>query len=387
MGEDVIKILLIEDDEDDYIVVAALLRKITHFRCELNWAATYEAGLQEMTRHVYDICLLDYRLDGRTGLELMKESRGRDAAMPVIFLTGLGDDDLDVRALRAGAADYLMKSRLDAYLLERAIRYALERRRVEQEREELAARSQQVQKFEALTVLAGGLVHDFRNLLMSIRMNATLGLKDAEGGGCNVERLKDIDQLVREGSDLVGRLLNFVEGGRPEAVPVDLNALVRRSSEAFGRTHQHIRIDTEFDQDIPMVEGDPKQIQQVLLNLYLNAADAMDQEGILSVATGSVSVSLTHPLVRPIDPGEYVVVSVADNGAGMDETTQDRVFEPFFTTKKAGQGTGLGLSSVYGIMKGHGGFVHVSSRVNIGTTFHLYFPIRKNRTLQDASFR
>jgi two-component system cell cycle sensor histidine kinase/response regulator CckA len=175
-------------------------------------------------------------------------------------------------------------------------------------------------------------------------------------------------------ADLTRQLLGFARGGKYEVRPVDLNHLVADSARMFGRTHKEIRIQTAFDPDLRAVEVDPGQIEQVLLNLYVNAWQAMPAGGDLYLKTANVSFAPED--IRPADltPGNYVKVAVTDTGSGMDAATRDRIFEPFFTTREMGRGTGLGLASVFGILRNHAGQITVYSEKGRGTTFNIYLP-------------
>jgi len=194
--------------------------------------------------------------------------------------------------------------------------------------------------------------------------------------------LKMIEQSITRGAGLTRQLLGFARGGMYEIRPTDLNVLIRRTTEMFGRTKKEIQIHTTYQKNIWIVEGDPGQLEQVLLNLYVNAWQAMPSGGDLYLQTQNVT--LDKKFVRAIDikPGKYVKMSVIDNGVGMDETTQKRIFDPFFTTKKMGRGTGLGLASAYGIIKNHGGYIHVLSEKGEGTTFNIYLPVTKEKIVE-----
>jgi len=238
----------------------------------------------------------------------------------------------------------------------------------------LEAQLQQAIKMEAIGTLAGGMAHDFNNLLMSVQGNASLMLLDTDSGHPHYERLKNIEQSVRSGAALTKQLLGISKGGKYEVKPTYLNELIKSSLNMFGRTKKEITTHAKYQKDIWPVDLDQSQIEQVLLNLYVNAWQAMPGEGEIYLQTENVT--LDEKFVRPynIGPGKYVKISVTDTGVGMDERTMERIFDPFFTTKEIGRGTGLGLASVYGIIKSHGGIIKVDSKRGEGTTFTIYLP-------------
>ncbi|MBE9521771.1 MAG: response regulator [Proteobacteria bacterium] len=238
-------------------------------------------------------------------------------------------------------------------------------------------------KFRALGLMASGVAHDFNNLLMGIQGNTSLMLLDIDSSHPHHERLKNIEQSVQTGAELTRQLLGFTRGGKYEIKPTDLMELMEKTSRMFAPTKKEIRIFTKYQKGIWSVKVDQAQIEQVLLNLYVNAWQAMPSGGDLYLQTENVT--LDNEFVRAIDikPGKYVKMSVIDNGVGMDETTRKRIFDPFFTTKEMGRGTGLGLASAYGIIKNHGGYINVSSEKGEGTTFNIYLPVTKEKIVEE----
>jgi len=249
-----------------------------------------------------------------------------------------------------------------------------DRKRAEQERRLLEDQLRQAQKMEAVGTLAGGIAHDFNNLLMGIVGNTSLVLANMEKSDPHHERLKNIDDLSKSGAELTQQLLGFARGGKYQVKPTDLNDLIEKNLNTFGRTRKEIEIEYDFEKDLLAVEVDRGQIEQVLLNLCVNASQAMPGGGRLLVRTENVGFEEDRGKPMGVSPGEYVKVTVTDNGIGMDEDTLKRVFEPFFTTKEMGRGTGLGLATVYGIIKSHGGQINVDSEKGKGTTFAVYLP-------------
>ena len=232
----------------------------------------------------------------------------------------------------------------------------------------------QAQKMEAIGTLAGGIAHDFNNLLMGIQGNISLSLLDMEPASPLVKNLKKIEQYVQNGVDLTKQLLGFARGGKYEISLLNLNELIKEQNLMFSRTNKDIIFKNEAISELWSVEADQGQIEQVLMNLYLNALQAMPSSGTLTTRTANVTIDQDQYSPYFVKAGNYVKITIADTGIGMDETIQQRIFDPFFTTKEMGRGTGLGLASVYGIVKNHEGFINVFSKKGQGTKFEIYLP-------------
>ncbi|MGB5615790.1 MAG: response regulator [Desulfobacterales bacterium] len=248
--------------------------------------------------------------------------------------------------------------------------------RIESEKEKAKLEKQliQAQKMEAIGNLAGGIAHDFNNILMGMQGNASLMLLTLDSQHPHYQKVKAIERYVESGAALTRQLLGFARGGKYEVKITNLDELVRRTARMFGRTKKEIRIHTSGLKRVRSVEVDQSQIEQVLLNIFVNAWHAMPGGGEIYLRTANADIDMT--VVRPyrIEPGPYVCVSITDTGIGMDEATQQRIFEPFFTTKEMGRGTGLGLASAYGIIKNHGGFIEADSAPGEGATFRIHLP-------------
>ena len=255
-------------------------------------------------------------------------------------------------------------------------------KRAQEEKKRLEAQLHKIQRMESLGTLAGGIAHNFNNLLMGILGNISLILLNKNPSHPDYEKLKNVEHLVQEGAKLSQELLDFARGGKFQVEPTDLNKVVKRSSDMFAQTKRQIKIYTKFQKDIWTVEVDVGQIEQVLLNLYINAWQAMPGGGELYLETQNITLDENY--VRPfkVKPGPYVKISVTDTGVGMDETTKQRIFEPFFTTKEGNRGTGLGLASAYGIIKNHGGIITVYSEKGRGTTFNIYLPASEKEAIK-----
>ncbi len=242
------------------------------------------------------------------------------------------------------------------------------------ERKWIEAHLLQAQKIEAIGTLAGGIAHDFNNLFMVVQGNISLMLLDINPSHPHYEMLRSIENKVQSGSKLTSQLLGYARKGRYEIKAVQLNQLVEEISNTFGRTRKDISIHRELAKDLFPIEVDQEQIEQVLMNLFVNAGDAMTRGGDLFLKTTNVRGEEIVSKPYDLKPGDYVLLSITDTGIGMDSKTLERVFEPFFTTKELGRGTGLGLASVYGIIKGHNGHIDVESKKGNGTTFKIYLP-------------
>jgi PAS domain S-box-containing protein len=250
-----------------------------------------------------------------------------------------------------------------------------ERLRAEAERRELTAQLQQAQKMEAIGTLAGGLAHDFNNILMEILGSVELLLLDKEAGHRDLPHLSLIEKGVMRAADLTRQVLGFAQASRFESRTIHLNALLTRLLDMFGRSRKHIRIRTRFQSDLVRVYGDPAQIEQAMLNLLVNAGQAMPEGGDLSLESANVEIAADSP-ERPPDAaaGHYACISVTDTGVGIDPSFHARIFEPFFTTRGRAVASGLGLSSTYGIVRSHKGFIRVQSQKGQGATFRVYLP-------------
>jgi len=254
------------------------------------------------------------------------------------------------------------------------VRDVTERRQAEAERKELESQLQVAQKMEAIGTLAGGIAHDFNNILMGIQGNASLLEMRLEKVHPGREKVKNIEKYVESGSELSRQLLGFARRGKYNVKASDINDIIQKTAYMFARTRKEIRVHHQLTSTVWTVEVDRGQIEQALLNLYINAWQAMPDGGDLYLATENVTLDQNYVRAYTVIPGRYVKVTVADTGVGIDKADMGRIFEPFFTTKGMGRGTGLGLASVYGIIKGHGGYINVHSEKAQGTTFKLYLP-------------
>ncbi|MCV3213266.1 response regulator [Plectonema radiosum NIES-515] len=491
MNNSPIKVLLVDDDEDDYILTRDWFDEFQVAGSELEWVSSYAKARDAIAQNRHDIYLVDYRLGEGNGLELLSEAIANNCTAPIILLTGKGDREIDIEAMKAGAADYLEKSQLSAPLLERSIRYAIERKQTEQKIREQAAlldiatdaifvrdldnkilfwnkaaerlygcrkeeaigkriqdiwqnkhalqlqealnilmkngswegelyqttkydkeiivesrwtlvpfdkKSQSIlvvntditqkkqleaqflraQRLESIGTLASGIAHDLNNVLAPILMTAQLletQLHDAR----SKRLLPILVTNAKRGANLVKQVLSFTRGVEGDRTILQLKHLILEIRQVIKETFpKSIEVDCETSRNLWTVSGDATQLHQVLMNLCVNARDAMPNGGTLTISAQNFLVD-EHYAKMHIDAkiGSYIVVVVADTGIGITHEVLDRIFEPFFTTKELGKGTGLGLSTVLGIVKSHGGFINVYSEVGKGSKFEVYLPAQE----------
>jgi PAS domain S-box-containing protein len=503
MNEPPVKVLLVDDDEDDFVITRGLISEIGGRRYQLEWVNNYTDGLHAIQHREYDLCLLDYRLGEFTGLDLLRESRNFRLRAPMILLTGQGDHEIDLEAMKAGAADYLIKGQLTANQLDRAMRYAMERNRAEERlrrerdlisrimetspvgivvadqagkitfanhcaeetlgltREAIERRScsvldwrvadaegmpqegrplplrqlletgqpvkdayhsvelpgsrrvvlstnatplfnaagkndglvvavenimehlaleaqlRQSQKMELVGQLAAGVAHDINNVLTVIQGHTGLLLHATPPEGPSAKSLNQIAAASDRAAGFVRHLLMFSRKQVAQTKLLDVNAVLQNIAAILPpMLGEQIALELHCQPALPLVAADASMTEQIVMNLAVNARDAMSQGGTLSIATSAMDVPIALTRQNPdAHPGRFVCLCVRDTGCGMEHKVIKRIFEPFFTTKEIGKGTGLGLSTVYGIVRQHQGWIEVESEVGVGTVFKVFLPV------------
>lgn len=489
MNNDPVKVLLVDDDEDDYVLTRDWFSEMAGARFELDWVSSYDQAIDAIANCQYDVYLFDYRLGSRNGLELLREALNSGCLAPIILLTGQGDHEVDLEAMKAGAADYLDKSQLGAPLLERSIRYAIERKQSEQkireqaalldiatdaiivrdldnkilfwnkgaerlygwqaldvlgknsnkllykgrsfqleaalksvykkgewqgelqqitqdsknivvesrwtlvldqaqqpksilsvstditEKKQLEAQFLRAQRMESIGTLASGIAHDLNNVLTPILMTAQL-LETQLHDDYSKRLLPILIANARRGAALVKQVLSFARGLEGKFTIIQIKHIITEIKQILKETFpKSITISTDIPLNLGTLCGDATQLHQVLMNLCVNARDAMPDGGTLTISAKTIVIDENYARLNlEAQVGSYIFLTVTDTGTGITPEILDRIFEPFFTTKEIGKGTGLGLSTVIGIIKGHGGFVKVYSEVSRGTQFQVYFP-------------
>ncbi|MBV6625528.1 MAG: response regulator [Rivularia sp. (in: Bacteria)] len=497
MNDHPIKVLLVDDDEDDYILIRDWLNEFQLGSCELEWLDNYQIAKTAIASLRHNIYLFDYRLGAENGLELLQFSIECGCSSPIILLTGRGDRDIDIEAMKAGAADYLEKSQLNAPLLERSIRYALERKQAEQKIREQAelldvatdaifvrdldnkisywnkaaerlyecpkiqaigrntaeiwqekqvsaiksaldtliqngswegelyqtikgreiivesrwtllkeyeGKAQSIlvvntditqkkllesqflraQRLESIGTLSSGIAHDLNNVLAPILMTAQL-LESQLQDERSKRLLPILINNAKRGANLVKQVLSFTRGMEGDRILVQPEPLINEIKQVIKETFpKTIQVSEEIRQNLWMIKGDATQLHQVMMNLCVNARDAMPNGGRLTIGAQNFTVDENYAQMHlDAKVGSYIMISVADTGIGISPEVLDRVFEPFFTTKELGKGTGLGLSTVLGIVKSHNGFINVQSDINRGSKFKVYLPAQEIKEISE----
>jgi len=354
--ERTVRVLLVDDDEDDYVITRDLLAEADAHRFAIDWLATFDCGLTEILRARHDVYLLDYRLGERNGLELLREALRLGCKHPMILLTGQGDEAVDLEAMRSGAADYLVKGQTDARLLERSIRYALERRRVEEIKDRLLAFAS----------------HELRTPVAVIRGFAeTILLQDRQELSDGV--LEYVDNIIQAADHLTRLIDGFldlskIEAGRPIELTkgiFDVRSLVAEAIRIADMAARHCEFEATFDDEIGDLNGDRYKLLLVLINLLSNADKYWPDGGVVKVHIACV-------------PGA-VVFTVADKGIGIAPEGVEGLFTPFYRVRdprgRGVQGTGLGLYLSKHLIEAHGGEIRVESAPGEGSTFQVTLPM------------
>jgi two-component system, cell cycle sensor histidine kinase and response regulator CckA len=366
-------ILLIEDSEEDAVII---LRELKQGGYDVDFARvdSPEALQVSLATRRWDLVLSDFAMPRLSGIDALKLVRSTGSDVPFIFISGAMGEDKAVAALKDGAQDYLVKGNLKR--LVPAIQRELEEVEEHRQRRRLEQHVHQLQKFEAIGRLAGGVAHDFNNLL-SIILGQTEILLERSRDVEITHGLEMTREAARRGASLTRQLLAFGRRQVFETRVLDLNTVLTDFEKLLRRAiGDDIELEFQTDPSLRTVEADPGQLEQVVMNLAINARDAMPSGGKLTISTANLDLDEDYADRRVVvTPGHYVQVLVRDTGCGMDEHTKSRIFEPFFTTKEQGKGTGLGLATVYGIVKQSGGYIWVYSELGHGTAFKIYLPV------------
>jgi signal transduction histidine kinase len=369
-----LQVLLVEDDEAHARLAELWLENEGHGRFAITHVTRLSAALERLTASAPDAVLLDLSLPDSDGLETFRSVRAQAPATPVVVMTGNGDETLALQAVHEGAQDYLVKGDIDARLVVRALRHAIERGRAEAAERRLL----QAQRLESLALLAGGIAHQLNNLLVVILGNANLAAAGLETHDPLRQYLVEIESASQKAARLSRQMLAYSGRGGVVMRPVDLNEVVRSACLAFrDRVPDHVRLRMELSPGALRIAADETQIAQLIINLVANATEAIDSGGgdviLATAAVAAGSPDFERAYTTPDLPaGRYMELVVGDTGEGVPPSAAERLFEPFFSTRLTGRG--LGLPAALGIVRGHGGAIAVESAPGQGTRVRVLLP-------------
>ena len=385
-----LRLLQLEDNPVDAELITTTLIE-GDIPCQSQLVDTRQAFVAALKEGRMDLILADYSIPGFDGMAALALARQHCPDVPFLFVSATIGEELAIDAMHQGATDYVLKQRLGRLVpsVQRALRELdgrAERKRAEEALRQSEKQFRQSQKMEAVGRLAGGIAHDFNNLLTVIMGYSQV--LSTELGPQHPLRGK-IDETLKAGeraATLIRQLLTFSSKQSLDPKVLSLNtAITNLESLLRSLIGEDIRLVTKLDPTNGRLRADQAQLEQVLVNLVVNARDAMPKGGTLTIETAQVELTRSPVYhLTPLPPGPYIRLSVSDTGCGMDRQTQSHIFEPFFTTKGEGKGSGLGLSTVFGIVTQCGGAIDVTSRVGHGTRFDLYFPSVESDILTTA---
>jgi signal transduction histidine kinase len=374
-----LSLLLVEDSEEDAELVIMELRRQGFLPAVVRVQSAGDLE-RELGRTGWHLVISDHNLPGFSSVDALDLVKRTAPELPFIVVSGSIGEEYAVEAMRAGASDFIVKTKLHrlAPAVERELREAedlAERRRIAAALAESNVQLRQAQKLEAIGRLAGGVAHDFNNLLTAILGYADLALAALPSGDPHRDDIEEIKLAGTRAVDLTRQLLAFSRRQVLHRRRLDLGQVVEDVVRLLQRViGEDITIRRSSSPDLWSVLADQTQIEQIIMNLGVNARDALGHGRTLRLETFNERVDGAGGTHRPSRPGEYVVLRVSDTGEGIPEEIRSRIFEPFFTTKEPGRGTGLGLSTVYGIVNQSEGFIFLDSVIERGTTFSVYLP-------------
>ena len=375
-----LRVLIADDSENDAVILLHALRKMGYEpQHERVWTAPdMRAALQKQT---WDIVISDYEMPGFGGFEALELVKASGQDLPFILVSAVVSEETAVAAMKAGAHDFIMKRKLARLVpaIERELRDAQTRaakRAAEAALRQSEEQLRQAQKLEAVARLAAGVAHDFNNILTAIGGHGELLLNQLDAGDPRRKHAEQIDKCASMAAALTRQLLTFSRKQAVETRVLKLNEVIANLERMLQRLiGEDIEFGAVLDERLAPIKSDRGQLEQVIMNLAVNARDAMPSGGKLTVSTANVSVGWAGLKGVPnINPGDYVMLAISDSGTGMTEEVKAHLFEPFFTTKPPGKGTGLGLATCFGIAKQSRAHIAVESELGKGTTFRFYFP-------------
>jgi two-component system cell cycle sensor histidine kinase/response regulator CckA len=371
-----VSVLMVEDNAGDATLVQEYLCEGAPDAYQVVHCERLAEALDHLANEPCDVILLDLSLPDSRGLSTFDAIQNRAAGIPIVILTGFNDDVLASQAIKIGAKDFLPKNSLDGSLLIRAIRYAIERAQWEQTIRRNEEHIRRMEKMESIGRLSAGIAHNFNNLLTVIMGNCELIASRSGLDPEVINRVRLIQDAASRASTFTKSMMAFGRKLPLKECAFDLNLVITELEPLLsGGIGKGIHFDFDLHPQVGCIRSDPAQIEQVVLNLVLNASDAMPGGGPVTIRTLPVDIaSPLEGIPDSVPPGRYAALIVADTGCGIDMADLHRVFEPFYTTKDEYSGRGLGLATVYGIVSQNRGHIQVASQPGSGTTFTIYLP-------------
>ena len=367
-------ILLVEDNPDHIMLMEAALKN-SDPQFEVDLACSGSECLERLSKSSYDVVLLDYSLPKMNGLEILARIHQLESDIPVVMITGQGDENIAVQAMKKGAYDYVSKSGDFLVTVPMVIQQAIEKHKIIEEKALLETQLVQSQKMESIGILAAGISHDFNNLLTGILGYASLMKMQLDTEHEFYSYVNVIEESAQKCAELTQRLRSMSRRTEFQKKPMCLNDTIGEIVRLLEGTIDKKRSSqTHLEPDLNTVDADSGQMHQAILNICINARDAMPTGGELLIKSDNIILDEAFCRFRMnARPGKYIRISISDTGVGIEKQDIDHIFEPFFSQK--GMGTGLGLSIVYNVLQNHGGFVEVESELGQGTTFKIYLPV------------
>lgn len=377
-------ILHLEDNPTDSELIKAILLD-EGLQIEITLVddrADYERVLGEQN---FDLILADYTLPSFDGLAALKTAKEQHPLIPFILVSGTLGEEVAIESLKTGATDYVLKTNLAR--LVPAIKRALREKEERERRYELEKRLQHSQKMEVIGTLAGGVAHDFNNILTAILGYSELALEDVQDNVKLTSYLQSVLKAGNRAKELVQQILSAGKKDETETRPIILQPVLKEVTKLLRASlPATIRIKQEISPDCGPVQGDPTQMHQVIMNLCTNSFHAMQENGgILGTRLLPTEVSEEDDLAVRLGlaSGKYLLLAVSDTGHGMTQETVDKMFDPYFTTKEPDEGTGLGLSVVHGIVESMGGRIVAESNIGMGTEIRVYLPMEATACVEE----
>ena len=366
-------VIHVEDSPEDCELVQHLLRN-DGFDVHLERVETRGQLVRALRQSKCELILSDCTLPNFHGLDALHIAQATKPDVPFIFVSGTIGEETAIQSLQDGATDYVLKHQLVKLIP--AVRRALTEAEGRRARRAMEAQLRHARKLEAIGTFAGGIVHDFRNLLQLLKLNIHELPTVANDPAQVLQIAERLNRATDNGCEMMQELLVFARKTEARLELTDLAGQIRETTRLIGATvPEKVKIALQLEEHLPEVLADAGQVDRMLTNLIGNARDAMPMGGTITISTDLIQfASMPSEVLHPRET-RYLRVNVSDTGMGMDDETQSRVFEPFYTTKPAGKGTGLGLAVVFGLMEAHHGFIDLASRIGEGTTLSLFFPL------------